>query len=190
MLLKRTMAPDMNDVDQTVEAALKAFWKKHDIDESCESAKSWVCKLGFISFRLPNFEWRKKAIARHDLHHIITGYPCNIRGECQVATWEYAAGKFPHLGANLFCLPLVCVGFAWSPKKIWRAFIAGRNTQSLYHHELTPDILQSPLSTLRPRVKNYQPQYTDVIAFAKLLLVSFLLSAAPIAAVIYWAAGF
>lgn len=40
-----------------------------------------------------NFNWRRQAIAHHDLHHIVTGYPCSLAGEVQVAAWEFAAGR-------------------------------------------------------------------------------------------------
>jgi len=56
---------------------------------------------------VPNFSWRRAAIQRHDLHHMLTGYPFTMRGEFQVATWEFAAGRYPHWGATLLLLPLV-----------------------------------------------------------------------------------
>ncbi len=101
--------------------------------------------------RLPNFAWRRAAIQRHDLHHVLTGYPCTMRGECLMATWEFAAGPFPCVSATLFCLPLIAVGSVWSPRSIWLAFRRGREGSSHVCVELTEPLLLAPLATLRER---------------------------------------
>ena len=95
-------------------------------------AKSWTCPLGPLTLRFPSFEWRRRAIAAHDLHHAMTGYPMTMRGEFQLAAWEFAAGRYPHWGATLFCAPLLLIGLLWSPRRIVAAFKAGRKTKSLY----------------------------------------------------------
>jgi hypothetical protein len=51
-------------------------------------------------------KWRRDAITRHDLHHILTGYSCTMTREMQMAAWEFAAGRYRHWAATLFCLPL------------------------------------------------------------------------------------
>ncbi len=95
-------------------------------------AKSWTCAVGPVTLRLPNFGWRRRALAAHDLHHLMTGYPMTMRGEFQMAAWELGAGRYPHWGASLMCTPLVLAGLLWSPAAILRAFRAGRRNRSLY----------------------------------------------------------
>ena len=95
-------------------------------------ASSWTCVIGPLTLRLPNFEWRRRAIRAHDLHHLMTGYPMTMRGEFQMAAWEYGAGRYPHWGATLFCAPLILIGLCWSPRAMWRAWRDGRRSQSLY----------------------------------------------------------
>lgn len=97
-----------------------------------DPAASWTCPVGPITLRLPNFGWRRRALAAHDLHHRMTGYPMTMRGEFQLAAWEFAAGRYPHWGASLMCMPLILAGLAWSPAAIWRAWRAGCRTRSLY----------------------------------------------------------
>jgi hypothetical protein len=82
--------------------------------------------------RFPDFAWRRAAIEAHDLHHLMTGYPMTMRGEFQLAAWEFGAGRYPHWGATLFCGPLIAIGCLWSPLAIWRAYRAGRASLSLY----------------------------------------------------------
>lgn len=93
---------------------------------------SWTCPVGPLTFRFPNFRWRRRALAAHDLHHAMTGYPMTMRGEFQMAAWELGAGCYPHWGATLFCAPLVVAGLFWSPRRIWTAWRRGRASSSLY----------------------------------------------------------
>jgi hypothetical protein len=81
---------------------------------------------------LPNFQWRRRALPLHDLHHVITGYEFSPRGEFQVAAWEFAAGRYPSALSTFFCLPLVCLGAAVIPRKTFAAFIRGRHSKTLY----------------------------------------------------------
>lgn len=97
-----------------------------------EEAARWSCPVGPVTLRFPNFAWRRRAIAAHDLHHRMAGYPMTMRGEFQMAAWEYGAGRYPHWGATLFCAPLILAGLIWSPAAIWRAWQAGRRSESLY----------------------------------------------------------
>jgi hypothetical protein len=97
-----------------------------------DAATCWSCAVGPINLRFPNFAWRRRAIAAHDLHHLMTGYPMTMRGEFQLAAWEFGAGRYPHWGATLFCAPLILAGLLWSPAAIWRAWRWGRSSQSLY----------------------------------------------------------
>jgi ubiquinone biosynthesis protein Coq4 len=83
--------------------------------------------------RFPDFAWRRLALQAHDLHHAMTGYPMTLRGEFQIAAWEFAAGRYPHWGATLFCAPLVLLGLIWSPAAMVRAWRRGRQSRSLYH---------------------------------------------------------
>ena len=100
--------------------------------DSKTDAERWSCSVGPITLTFPNFEWRRRALRAHDLHHAMTGYPMTMRGEFQVAAWEFGAGRYPHWGATLFCGPLVLIGLCWSPAAIWRAWREGRRTRSLY----------------------------------------------------------
>lgn len=97
-----------------------------------EDAAHWSCAVGPLTLRFPNFAWRRRALAAHDLHHLMTGYPMTMRGEFQLAAWELGAGRYPHWGATSFCAPLILAGLLWSPAAIWRAWRSGRRSQSLY----------------------------------------------------------
>ena len=169
--------------ETTLGEALAEFRRANGIPR--DEARSWTCRLGPLTLRLPNFRWRRRAILRHDLHHLLTGYPCTLRGECQVAAWEFAAGRFPHPAATLFCLPLVAAGVLWSPRAMWSAFTAGRRSRSLYARDDTDTLLATPLGSVQTAARS-EPSIADAFAFALLVAQALLLVAAPVLPVAAW----
>jgi hypothetical protein len=144
--------------------------------EAAANAPRWWWFEAFgIKVPCYNFEWRRQAIAHHDLHHVLTGYPMTLRGEMQVATWEFAAGRFPNVCSNLFCLPLVAAGCLVHPKGVWAAFRAGRHSRSLFSTPITRALLDTPLSELRSRFTQQRAAvapWRDAPAFATLAALS------------------
>ena len=170
---------------QTAVQALTLKRAEQGLDPAYDTAPTWPFTIGHITIPFPNFSWRRAAIQRHDLHHILTGYPFTLRGEFQVGTWEFAAGRYPHWGATLLLLPLVVIGLFWSPTAIWRAFLKGRGELSLYRPELRDAAARLPLDVLteRTRARDRSNRVADVTAFAWLVLQSALMVAAPIAVI-------
>jgi hypothetical protein len=171
---------------QTAAQALMLKRAEQGLDPAYDTAPTWPFTIGPVTIPFPNFSWRRAAIQRHDLHHILTGYPFTMRGEFQVATWEFAAGRYPHWGATLLLLPLVVIGMFWSPAAIWRAFLKGRGELSLYRPELRDAAARLSLDALakHTRVRVRRHQAADVTAFAWLVLQSAGAIVAPIAAVV------
>jgi len=133
---------------RTVREALDEFRRANGFADDEAMRDWWTCRLGPVNLRLPNFRWRRAAILAHDLHHLITGYPCTMRGEFQMAAWEFGAGRMPHWAAAVFCLPLIVIGLMWSPRRIWRAYRRGRGSRSLHGRKLTDGQLDMRLDEL------------------------------------------
>ncbi|MEM7636353.1 MAG: hypothetical protein AAF299_17435 [Pseudomonadota bacterium] len=146
-------------------------------------AKWWHFEVLGIKVYCYNFQWRQQAIAHHDLHHIVTGYPCTLAGEVQVAAWEFAAGRYPNLCANLFCLPLITCGIIAMPKRLWTAFRRGRQSHSLFNAAITPTLLNSKLSDVLVRTRRRvapSPRRHDIAAFCGLVSLSLLVTVMPV----------
>jgi hypothetical protein len=171
---------------QTAVQALILKRAEQGLDPAYDTAATWPFTIGPVTIPMPNFSWRRAAIQRHDLHHILTGYPFTMRGEFQVATWEFAAGRYPHWGATLLLLPLVVLGLFWSPTAIWCAFRRGRGELSLFRPELRDAAARLSLDALAERTRMHvrRHQAVNVIAFAWLVLQSGTLIVAPIVALI------
>lgn len=171
------------DADATMRDALTRFLADQGMAaDSGADRDSWRMGPGLLHFPLPNFGWRKRAIACHDAHHLLTGYPCTPAGEMQMAAWEFAAGRFPHAGATAFCLPLVGLGAMLLPRRTFAAFARGRCNSTLYATLLAEEVLATRVSDLRERfapVGPMRPTWRDRLAFAQLVGWSFALMLAP-----------
>ena len=66
-----------------------------------------------------------------------------------MAAWEFAAGRYRHWTATLFCPPLALMGVICAPRRTALAFKAGLISTSLYGSELD---LNRPLTTLRAEI--------------------------------------
>lgn len=146
-------------------------------------AKWWYFEVLGIKVYCYNFRWRQQAIAHHDLHHVVTGYPCTLAGEVQVAAWEFAAGRYPNLCANLFCLPLITCGIIAMPKRLWTAFRRGQQSHSLFSTAITPTLLNSKLSDVLARTRRRvapSPRRHDIAAFCGLVSLSLLTTLLPV----------
>jgi ubiquinone biosynthesis protein Coq4 len=130
----------------TAAEALAAYYAANGIEADPASTATWSCRIGPASVEFPNWKWRRDAVTRHDLHHILTGYSCTMTGEMQMAAWEFAAGRYRHWAATLFCLPLALMGLIWAPRKTVQAFRVGLSSTSLYGCELD---LNKPLTEMR-----------------------------------------
>lgn len=148
------------------------------------SAEQWTLKLGPMALRLDNFEWRQRALAHHDVHHLLTGYACTPAGELEMAAWEFAAGRFPNPFSTLFCLPLVGFGAIAIPRRSFAAFVRGRRSRTLYAMPLTQEVLCLSVHELRQRLlPRAAPAATpgDLVRYFTLSVASWILVAAPLA---------
>lgn len=133
----------------TAAEALAIHYSANGLDADPALSPTWTCQIGSLRVRLPNWKWRGDAITRHDLHHILTGYPCTMTGEMQMAAWELAAGRYRHWATTLFCMPLALAGLIYAPRQTAKAFRNGLRSQSLYDLKLD---LGTPLATLRAAI--------------------------------------
>lgn len=164
--------------DMTIAEASRLLSQEFEYAFDCTEpqlpSKWWSFQILGLTIYCYNFKWRQKAILGHDLHHLVTGYPFTLRGEMQVATWEFAAGRFPNIFANLFCLPLVAVGFLLFPKKIWKAYCLGKANYSLFDFKLTPSQSKLKLKDLRHKIRKEQPALVNWMLKLKFLMLVFL----------------
>jgi hypothetical protein len=113
-------------------SARDAFRAANDFVDYRKQPKAyeWV-KFGWFKFVMPNPAARVAALEYHDLHHVVTGYKTDWRGEFEIAAWELGAG----CGRFWFAwvMNLSSLSLAWLlPRRYYRAFKRGRRSRSLY----------------------------------------------------------
>ncbi|MBI3511980.1 MAG: hypothetical protein HY064_15080 [Bacteroidetes bacterium] len=140
-------------------------------------------------FYFPNFKARRKAVIKHDIHHLLTGYSASsIIGESEISTWELASGCKKYWVAFLIDTSGMMLGFWINPMKLLRAFARGRRTGNLYHDLLTDEkALDTPVDDLKKMTRldefgmNCKPNATDVFLFLLLLFFGAIFSIASLA---------
>jgi len=169
---------------------MAAFYARENLPcDGGAGARHWAIVAGPVRLAMPNFGWRSKALPLHDLHHLLTGYPCSPSGEFEMAAWEFAAGRYPHPLATTFCLPLVGMGALIRPRRTFSAFVRGRASKTLYARGLTEELLGTDVTQLKlatlPAVQP-APNARDIVAYLALVLASVACTLAPLAAAVIW----
>jgi len=141
---------------------------------------NWVTfKLGPVPFTIPSTAGRKRAIAFHDLHHIVTEYPTDYAGEFEISAWEVGAGCGSNLAVWVINLSGLAGGSLFVPARAFSAFCLGRRTRSLYRRELAALLDQTVEETRRdcgliPQ-PSVEPQLGDAALYAAATTVGLVL---------------
>ena len=121
------------DPSMTMEAARAQYFRDNAFGNDGGYDAPWVdFKLGPVPMPFPNTKARLRAVRYHDLHHILTGYKTDFRGELEIAAWELGAGCKDFYAAWLLNLGGVGLGAFLIPRRTFRAFLRGRRARSLY----------------------------------------------------------
>ena len=139
----------------------------------------WVhVRLGFVPVTFPNVPSRRRAIRFHDVHHVVTGYDTDLRGEAEIGAWEIAAtfgdrGR-EFLAAWVLNTTVMAFGILIAPRRVYRAFVRGLGCTSLYRIGWTDDLLERDVESVRHELgldRTRAPTRRDRLAFVGLLAV-------------------
>ncbi|MGL4599808.1 MAG: hypothetical protein ACRCYO_19945 [Bacteroidia bacterium] len=134
---------------------LAEFYEQFNLGNDGGQSKSYV-KIelgGGLAFYLPNVESRKKAVVRHDVHHLLTGYSGLLAGESEISAWELRSGCWKYPFAFFINLSGMLTGLLFNVPAVFRAWTKGRSTTNLYQLDLTEDeILDTPTEQLKKTI--------------------------------------
>lgn len=117
----------------TMREAVRRYFDENGFGPDGGYGATWVdFKLGPIPMPFPNTEGRKRAVKFHDLNHVLTGYRTDTLGEFEISAWELGAGCRDFYAAWALNLGGLAAGCFTTPKKTWRAFVAGRRSRAAY----------------------------------------------------------
>jgi hypothetical protein len=110
----------------------------------------WVrFSIGPLPIAFPNTRSRKRAIPLHDLHHVATGYATTLVGEGEIGAWEIAGGCGRYTAAWVLNAIAFTWGLALGPRRVFRAFVRGRHSRTLYRTGWRDDLLARSVGELR-----------------------------------------
>jgi hypothetical protein len=140
----------------------------------------WVdVKIGPLPLRIPSTAARKRVLPVHDIHHALTGYRADLRGEAEIGAWELGSG----LGRHTVGYVLDLLTLSWStlvfPRRVLRAFLRGRHSRNFYRAPLPldPALLDEDVDAVRERLNLHEgptarATAADVVAFMGWYLAS------------------
>ncbi len=135
----------------TVREALRDYHEQNGFAGDAMTEETVQVRLLGRVLDLPNPRFQRHLLARHDLHHVLTGYATTLAGEAEMGAWELAAGPGHWFVAlnNLGALLLSVL----APRRTLRAFVRGLSARSLYRDD-TPyeELLDMPLDELRAKL--------------------------------------
>ena len=143
------------DSAQTINKSLELYFIKENLGKDGGLNEAWGrIKIWKFYIPIPNTQARKKALVFHDIHHIVTGYDGDWRGEVSIGAWEIASGCGKYYVAWYLNLGAMGVGFFIYPRSMFNAFIRGKRTENLYHHTVTQrEALTMEVGELQKKLK-------------------------------------
>lgn len=130
------------DETLTIKAALDEMFRRFGFSDDAYTAKWFALYIGKTPvIYLPNIPARVRVARFHDIHHILTGYPANWKGEAEIGAWELATGCRKLAVAWVLNSGAAMVGLLLWPRAVWRAFIRGRRTRTNLYHDFDYDAL-------------------------------------------------
>jgi hypothetical protein len=176
--------------DKTLAELLPDFYKKYGLGQDGGQGSS-IVRIELtkkIILYFPNFNARKKAVLKHDIHHIVTGYRSTFKGETEIGAWEIGSGCRKYWAAWILDMSSVMTGILFNCWNVVKAFARGRRTRNLYHHIISDkEALQMKRSEMQHALyldkypENTRPGITDALLFLLLALAGLLYSIFSIA---------
>jgi ubiquinone biosynthesis protein Coq4 len=104
--------------------------KKSGVDADPDAR--WVrIKVGPIPFVYPNTAGRKRSVAAHDLHHLLTDYHTDLLGEAELAAWELGTGVRDR-SAVRYAIRVLGFMLPRFSRRLRAAFVNGRHCRNLF----------------------------------------------------------
>jgi ubiquinone biosynthesis protein Coq4 len=171
--------------DQTPGEVLSKFYAENNLDQDGgQSSSSVRIEVNSrLHFYFPNFDARRKAVIKHDIHHLLTGYSTNVSGESEISAWEIGSGCKKYWAAFLIDTSGVMMGIPFNLWNVIKAFSRGRRTRNLYNDSIsTEKALDMKISKLREHLlldkvlMDTKPNLADLVLFGAFTLFGALYS--------------
>ena len=180
------MSKDFYENNLLLKDALQIYFSKYHFKDGGYHDKYFRMKIGKLLVPFPNFKSRLDAVKRHDVHHVITGYRADWRGEIEIAGWELASGCGNYFMAWFFNLGSLLLGIVLYPQSLYLAFMEGRMCKhNLYGSVVyNDDLMNKSLGEIRADMFN-EKRNTGAVANHLWLLWYFIAALLPYALAVF-----
>lgn len=155
---------------ETIQVALKKYYQLNSIPLDGGLSDKWArYKFGPLTIvGFPNFDHRRDAIVRHDLHHIILNLDTTLRGEGLIAAWELGSGCGPYWISWCMEPQALWWGILLEPKKTWELFLKGQNDNNFFHQNVPEGLLEKSVGEIRRLIQaeHHVPNNTKNLFFS------------------------
>jgi hypothetical protein len=120
-----------------IKDALPILYKSYNLkpDGGLHDSSVKIELLKKFSLYIPNFETRQKVVLKHDIHHVVTGYSAEMKGETEISAWELSTGCTHNWFAFSINILGMMSGVLFNLPGIWRAWMRGKTTKNLYNEK-------------------------------------------------------
>src|SRR3954466_11876617 len=140
----------MTSTDTTLGAARANYYRVNNFGDDGGDALEWVpLKVMGMTLKIPNTDGRRRAVRIHDLHHVVTGFQTDLRGEAEIGAWELASGCLRWPAATVLNLCSLAIGLVIAPHRMVRAWAPGRHTTNLYAENGVGHLLSREVGEVR-----------------------------------------
>jgi hypothetical protein len=138
----------------SVRDGLEAYLAENGFTKEGYDSKWTEASLFGVGFKVPNTKAHRRAIMRHDLHHVATGFGTDLRGEAEISVWETAKGlSGVGLYVRAIVWSIVLTGWTFAPIRMLRAFRGARGRGSLFQVDDYESLLDLRIGELRARLE-------------------------------------
>lgn len=170
---------------EIIQDKLHIFYEEYHLGEDGGNHLPYVTlEIGsFFKFYIPNWDNRRKAVLRHDIHHLLTGYKSELLGEFEIAAWEIASGCMNCYAAYLLNSGGLLGGILLYPRPTFNAFILGCRTTNLYQLNIDDDALKnSTMDELKAEIglqshsRFSNPRFSEIVKLIGHILLGIVLN--------------
>ncbi len=142
------------DSSLKVKEALSLFFSHYHFKDGGYNDKFFKIKIGKIFIPLPNISARVKVARLHDIHHVLTEYNADWKGEVEIGIWELRTGCGKYWVAWLLNSIAVCIGLILYSKSIKQAYRRALNSKTnIYHLNLSyEELIDMNIGELRNKI--------------------------------------
>ncbi|MBW2280906.1 MAG: hypothetical protein JRG82_09180 [Deltaproteobacteria bacterium] len=117
----------------TLGEARSRYFEANGFETDGGYSARWVqLRAGPLRFGFPNTASRVRAVRLHDLHHLLTGYETDWKGEFEISAWEIASSCRDYGAAWVLNIGGLAAGLFTHPRAVWHAFVRGRHSGNFY----------------------------------------------------------